>query len=100
MKNFDDFYKEKETMTDKVKEILEAEGKFDIINNELFTDIKAYLLVKYPSDWWNNEYKGNLEEIRKEIILKFHITEEEYERNDIDDILETHMNNMLDTKNK
>lgn len=128
MKNFDQFINE----------------NFDVINNDLKTEIKEYILVEYPSDWWNNEYNSRvyeyvdeddcigdgdpddestweyesreeayknlctggaieydlLEEIRKDIINHFHLTDEEYNRNKIDDIVENHMCNMIDWYDK
>ena len=67
--------------------------KFDIINNDLKHDIKEYLLINYPSDWWINN--GNLEYVINNIKEKFLLSEYEYERNKIEDIIETHMNNMM-----
>ena len=46
MKNFGDFINE----------------NFDVINNDLKTEIKEYLLVEYPSDWWNNEFISRLDD--------------------------------------
>jgi len=85
MKNFKEF-------------ILEAEGNFDIINNDLLSDVKAHLLVNYPSDWWDSQkdyIDDLLKEIKKDIIKKFHITEEEYDRNRINEIAREHMNKMV-----
>ncbi len=114
--------------------------KFDVINNDLKTEIKEYLLTNYPSDWWNEQFQENLsnyiseedyigdgdeddestweyespeeayknlctggaieydslDEIAKDIQKKFHITQDEYYDNEIDDIVETHMCNMCD----
>ena len=129
MKNFQEFINENSD-----------QGKFDIINNDLLTEIKEYLLTNYPSDWWNREFSERvfdyisqdevvgdgdeddestweyeseedayqnlctggaieydlLEDIRKDIIKHFHLSEEEYDRNKIYDIIENHMINMID----
>jgi hypothetical protein len=126
------------------KKFLEAEGKFDIINNDLKTEIKEYLLTNYPSDWWEEnfqeklpeyiseeDYIGNgdeedestweyespedaylnlclggaieydlIDEIFKNIKDKFHLTEDEYFNNGIDDIVEDHMCKMTDWYDK
>lgn len=125
-KNFEDFYNTNE--------------KFDVINNDLKSEIKEYLLTEYPSDWWQNEFMINLDnyiteddivgngdsddestwdyesseeaytnlctggaieydclnDIRTDIRKKFHLSDEEYDRNKIGDIVETHMCNMID----
>ena len=44
MKNFEQFIIENSD-----------QGKFDIINNDLLTEIKEYLLTNYPSDWWDRQ---------------------------------------------
>ena len=123
MKNFKDFFE-----------------KFDIINNDLKSSIKDYLLTNYRSDWWNNEFSTRvydyvtddeligsgdpedestweyesheeayqnyamggaieydlLDIIRQDIINHFHITNEEYNKNNISDIVIEHMKNMID----
>jgi hypothetical protein len=128
MKNFKEFLNE----------------KFDVINNDLKSEIKEYLLTNYPSDWWNDEFSNRvydyvgtddivgsgdedddstwefeneeeayqglcmggaieydlLDEIRKDIIEHFHLNEEEYDRNDIGDIVEYHMCNVCDWYDK
>jgi len=145
MKNFEEFYKKNETMTDKAKKIFEAEGNFDVINNDLKSEIKEYLLTEYPSDWWNSEFQESLpnyisdedyigydgdeddestweyespeeayrnlctggaieydllDEIRKDVRKHFHLSEEEYDRNKIGEIVEDHMCNMIDWYDK
>ena len=138
MKNFNEFYSNE--ITEKVKKILEAEGNFDIINNDLITDVREYLLNECPSEWWENEFQNRLSdyvseddrigegdsddestwdydsdedayrnlctggaieydlftEIRNMVKNKFHISDEEYDRNKMDDIVEEHMCNMCD----
>lgn len=118
--------------------------KFDVINNDLKSEIKEYLLTNYPSDWWEtqlqdrvmdyidsddlvgdgdpddeetwdyieptNAYKnlstgGAIEydllgEIRNDIRDKFHLTDQEYDRNEIGEIAEEHMCNMIDWYDK
>lgn len=140
MKNFEEYFRTNESISDHIKKIFEAEGNFDIINNDLITEIREYLLTNYPSDWWNNEFQSRLDdyisqddivgsgdeddestweyensedayqnlctggaieydlltEIREEIRKKFHISDEEYDRNNIGDIAEEHMCNMID----
>jgi len=139
MKNFNEFYTGN-NIIDNVKKILEAEGNFDVINNDLLTEIKEFLLTEYPSSWWAEEFQNRLPdyiseeeyigdgdiddestwkyegpedayqnlcsggaieydlftEIRKDIRNKFHLTDEEYDRNKIDKIVEDHMCNMCD----
>jgi len=140
MKNFKEFYKTDENIVEHVKNILDINEKFDVINNDLKTEIKEYLLVEYPSSWWNEELISRLDdyvtdddvigsgdpedestweyesdeeayknlctggaieydllgEIRTDILKHFHLSEEEYDRNEIGDIVEEHMINMID----
>lgn len=114
--------------------------KFDVINNDLKSEIKEHLLTEYPSDWWNTQLTNNLDEyiseddivgsgdpddestweyesaedaytnlctggaieydligeIREDIRKKFHLSDEEYDRNEIGDIVENHMCNMIE----
>ena len=139
MKNFNEFLNEN-SIVENVKKILEAEGKFDVINNDLLTEIKEFILTEYPSSWWQTQLIDNLDnyiseddvvgngdiddestwdyesaedaytnlctggaieydlltEIRKDIRNKFHLTDEEYSRNKIDDIVIDHMCKMCD----
>jgi len=44
MKNFEEFINE----------------KFDVINNNLHSEIKEYLLTNYPSNWWNEQLSDNV----------------------------------------
>lgn len=139
MKNFNEFFAEN-NIVENVKRILEAEGNFDVINNDLLTEIKEFLLTTYPSSWWAEEFNNRLTdyisdedlvgygdsddestwdyetpeeayqnlcsggaieydlltEIREDVINKFHITNEEYDRMNIGDIAESHMCQMCD----
>lgn len=118
--------------------------KFDVINNDLKSEIKEYLLTQYPSDWWQSELMNRLDdyiseddligsgdpddkstwdynenedayrnlctggaieydiltEIRNDIRDKFHLTDQEYDRNEIGKIVEEHMCNMIDWYDK
>ena len=133
MKTFEEFMNENS-----------EQGEFDVINNNLKTEIKEYLLTNYPSDWWDNQLSEKvydyisqdevvgegdeddestwdydsyedayqnlcsggaieydlLDEIRKDIIKHFHMSDEEYDRNKIGEIVENHMVNMIDWYDK
>jgi hypothetical protein len=139
MKNFNEFFTEN-SIVDNVKKILEAEGNFDVLNNDLLTEIKEFLLTEYPSSWWADEFTNRLSdyisdedlvgygdsddestwdyetpeeayqnlcsggaieydlltEIRNDIIEKFHISSEEYDRMEVVEIVKNHMCNMCD----
>ena len=76
MKNFNEFFTEN-SIVDNVKKILEAEGNFDVLNNDLLTEIKEFLLTEYPSSWWAEELSNRVSD---------YISEDEYVGDgDIDD---------------
>ena len=71
-----------------MKHIKKFNEKFDIINNNLKHEIKEYLLIQYPSQWWKNN--NDLNFIKNDIRNKFILTDEDFYKNEIDKIIEEH----------
>lgn len=70
----------------KVKKFYE---RFDIINNDLKHSIKEYLLTNYPEFWFKNN--DNYDKIKDDIKNKFLLSEQEFHRNDINEIIKNHI---------
>lgn len=62
--------------------------KFDVININLKNEIKEYLLTNYPSQWWS--HNSDFDYIKKDIKKKFLLSEDEFHKNKIDDIIKKH----------
>lgn len=119
LKTFEKFDVINNDLKQSIKEYLLTEYPSDWWNNEFQSRLSDYIddddLIGYgeaddestwdyetPEEAYENLCSGGaieydcITDIRKDIRNKFHLTDEEYDRNKIDDIVESHMCNMID----